>query len=126
MSDDRRFIVTGAASGIGRAIAERFEALGGRVAGLDVDSERLSQVSVSHGLTCDVRSELSVQEAVGRAADAHDLGDIGVMALVTDPWEIPWQPRHQILSRLARYFHVVWCSPAPWWRTWLSDTVTIA
>jgi glycosyltransferase involved in cell wall biosynthesis len=40
------------------------------------------------------------------------------MALVSDEWEIPWQPRHQVLVRLAEYFHVVWCTPAPWWRTW--------
>jgi len=49
-------------------------------------------------------------------------GNVGVIALVPDNWEEPWQPRHQILSRLTRYFHVVWCSPAPWWRDWLKDT----
>jgi glycosyltransferase involved in cell wall biosynthesis len=46
-------------------------------------------------------------------------GNVSVIAFVPDNWEQPWQPRHQILSRLARYFHVVWFSPAPYWRNWL-------
>ena len=44
------------------------------------------------------------------------LADVGVIALVPAEWETPWQPRHQILTRLSQYFHVVWCSPALWWR----------
>src|ERR687887_130030 len=44
--------------------------------------------------------------------------DVGVIALVSDEWEIPWQPRHQVLSRLAQYFYVVWFTPALWWRDW--------
>ena len=28
------------------------------------------------------------------------LADVGVIALVPDEWEIPWQPRHQVLTRL--------------------------
>ena len=50
------------------------------------------------------------------------LADVGVIALVPDEWEIPWQPRHQVLTRLSRYFHVVWCTPAPWWREWWHRT----
>ena len=42
-------------------------------------------------------------------------GDVGVVAFVPDDWDCKWQPRHQVLSRLARYFHVAWVSPAyPW------------
>jgi glycosyltransferase involved in cell wall biosynthesis len=58
----------------------------------------------------------------GMGAEAIDasgrpyLANVGVIAFVPDEWEIPWQPRHQILIRLARYFNVVWCTPAPWWR----------
>src|SRR4029453_11482820 len=37
--------------------------------------------------------------------------DVGVIALVPDPWTGIWQSRHYILTRLARYFHVVWCHP---------------
>jgi glycosyltransferase involved in cell wall biosynthesis len=37
--------------------------------------------------------------------------DVGVVAYVPDDWDCKWQPRHQVLSRLSRYFHVVWVSP---------------
>ncbi len=42
--------------------------------------------------------------------------EIGVLGLVPDEWYTPWQPRHQILTRLARCFQVVWVNPAPEWR----------
>src|SRR5262245_11965901 len=42
--------------------------------------------------------------------------DVGVIALVPDAWEIPWESRHQVLSRLAQYFYVLWFRPALWWR----------
>ena len=48
--------------------------------------------------------------------DRPYLPDVGVLAFVPDRWEIPWQPRHQVLTRLARYFHVVWVTPPIWWR----------
>ena len=41
---------------------------------------------------------------------------VGVVALVPDHWKREWQPRHQIMSRLARHFNVVWVNPAPHWR----------
>ena len=44
--------------------------------------------------------------------------DIGVMALVPNEWADPWGSRHQILSRLSRFFNVVWCTPAQWWRNY--------
>lgn len=37
---------------------------------------------------------------------------VGVVSLVPDHWSEYWQPRHQILTRLGRYFHVVWVNPA--------------
>jgi len=42
--------------------------------------------------------------------------DIGVIALVPERWGGMWLSRHQILSRLSRYFHVVWHNPARPWR----------
>lgn len=42
-------------------------------------------------------------------------GDVGVIALVPERWGGMWLSRHQILTRLSRYFHVVWQNPA---RTW--------
>ena len=44
------------------------------------------------------------------------LPDVGVIALVPDVWGGVWQPRHQVLTRLARYFHVVWCDQPRGWR----------
>ena len=40
------------------------------------------------------------------------LSDIGILALVPDEWEDTWQVRHQVLSRLAKYFYVAWVGPA--------------
>ena len=38
--------------------------------------------------------------------------DVGVIALVPDAWRVLWQPRHQVIGRLAHYFQVVWMEPA--------------
>jgi glycosyltransferase involved in cell wall biosynthesis len=44
------------------------------------------------------------------------LADVGVISLVPNVWGGPWQLRQQILTRLSRYFNVVWCNPARSWR----------
>ena len=44
------------------------------------------------------------------------LSDVGIITLVPCEWESTWLSRHQTLTRLAKYFHVVWCTPARWWR----------
>jgi len=41
---------------------------------------------------------------------------VGVIALVPDQWDPQWQVRHHLLSRLARYFPVVWINCPPRWR----------
>ena len=46
--------------------------------------------------------------------------DVGVIALVPDCWGPTWQLRHQVLSRLARYFHVVWVDYPPRWNETLA------
>jgi glycosyltransferase involved in cell wall biosynthesis len=38
--------------------------------------------------------------------------EVGVISLVPDEWHAYWQPRHQVLMRLSRYYHVVWVNPA--------------
>ena len=57
-----------------------------------------------------------------RVSERPCLPDVGVLAFVPDRWEIPWQPRHQVLARLARYFHVVWVTPPVWWRNQLRNS----
>ena len=42
--------------------------------------------------------------------------EVGVIALVPDQWGPQWQPRHQVLSRLAGYFQVVWVNCPHGWR----------
>jgi len=46
--------------------------------------------------------------------------EVGVIALVADRWGQKWMSRHQILTRLSKYFHVVWVNPAPDWQQALS------
>ena len=48
--------------------------------------------------------------------------DVGVIALTADEWNMSWRRRHHIFTRLARYFHVIWVSPAPEWRQMLRST----
>jgi hypothetical protein len=35
----------------------------------------------------------------------------GILALVPDAWDVAWQRRHQVLSRLAALAPVAWISP---------------
>lgn len=41
--------------------------------------------------------------------------DVGITAIVPDEWGGPWESRHQVLTRLAKYFNVVWVNPVEWW-----------
>ncbi len=58
----RTALVTGAASGIGAAIAHRLRAAGARVAGLDLQPA----TDVDEALVADLRSEAEVEKAVAR------------------------------------------------------------
>jgi len=61
------------------------------------------------------------------AADTHDAVDanlrqprfpsVGVMAFVPDRWDAIGSSRSHVLTRLARYFRVLWIEPARGWRT---------
>lgn len=69
----RGILVTGAAQGIGRAIAELFAAEGAQVALLDVNKSALRDVATQTGgtaLACDLRDEEAIPRMVDVAATA--------------------------------------------------------
>lgn len=81
--EGKRCIVTGAASGFGRGIAERFVAEGARVAVLDLNAEGAEAVARNLGdgavaIPCDVTKGDEVEAAVARAEDAFDGLDVVV------------------------------------------------
>jgi NAD(P)-dependent dehydrogenase (short-subunit alcohol dehydrogenase family) len=67
-------IVTGGASGIGRATAELLAARGARVAALDINPDQVADPLV--GIRCDVTDDASVRAAVAEAADRFGRLDI--------------------------------------------------
>ncbi len=42
--------------------------------------------------------------------------DVGLVGFVPDRWTMPWQPRHQVMRRLAEFFQVTWVTPPLEWR----------
>jgi hypothetical protein len=42
--------------------------------------------------------------------------DIGILCFAPDPWGLYWMSRHQIMSRLARHFKILWVAPPLSWR----------
>ena len=75
---ERLALVTGAASGIGKAISERFVADGFRVLATDIDADGLAHLAAAHDgrvvtQLCDVTSEHSVAEAADLAASMGGL-----------------------------------------------------
>lgn len=80
---DRVAIVTGAASGIGYAVARRFAAEGAHVLAIDLDREGLSALSEevkSVGtltpFACDVTDHAGLEHAVRETADRHGRIDV--------------------------------------------------
>jgi rhamnulose-1-phosphate aldolase/alcohol dehydrogenase len=95
-------LITGAGSGIGRAIAERFAAAGAHVVVTDIDAEAAE--IVAHGIRCmhgeeraiavrlDVTSEADVERAFARAALAYG----GVDILVSNAGIAVAAPLHEL------------------------------
>jgi NAD(P)-dependent dehydrogenase (short-subunit alcohol dehydrogenase family) len=76
---DRHVVVTGGASGIGRALAQRFAAEGARVVVADLDGEGAAAVAGSLrglGVRTDVSSEDEIAALVRQAEDANGPIDV--------------------------------------------------
>ncbi len=58
--------------------------------------------------------------SVGMGVPQPLFPDIGVVAFVPEEWGGPWLSRHQVLTRLSKYFHVVWAEPARRWRPFVA------
>lgn len=68
---DRRILITGAASGMGQAIAGLFAEEGARLALLDRNADGVEEVAgalKAHGFGCDVSDRAGVSDVVGKAA----------------------------------------------------------
>ena len=103
--DGKSVIVTGAASGIGRATAERLASEGGKVACLDVSAEALEEVVAgiaeaggnATATACDVSDVDQVHAAVAAAVAAH--GPTDVLCNI---------------AGIGRYFNSTEMTPAEW------------
>jgi len=61
---------------------------------------------------------LATESPLGTAGlNRPALDDVGVIGLVPERWGGMWLSRHQILTRLSKYFHVVWHNPPQEWRS---------
>lgn len=78
--DGTRVLVTGAASGIGRATVQRLADEGARIFAVDLDASGLASLEGMHTRVVDVSSETDVVEAV--AAAAQLLGGLDVLVNV--------------------------------------------
>lgn len=71
--DQRRFLITGAASGMGRAIAELFVEQGAQVALVDLNQKGVEEAAAGLGaaaFACDVTDRAATQAAVAAAAES--------------------------------------------------------
>ena len=101
--EHRIALVTGAASGIGRAVARRFVAEGARVVLADIAVDRLQTLTAEFGpsavaVPCDVTSESQVSDACELAVERFGGLDIavanagrGTYGLITDHDLTEWQ-----------------------------------
>ena len=68
MLNDRTALVTGGASGIGRAVAAAFVEAGARVVVLDIDATTTSNAASELGAVAGVAADVTVEEQVVAAA----------------------------------------------------------
>jgi 3-oxoacyl-[acyl-carrier protein] reductase len=117
--EDTAIVVTGAAHGIGRAMAAGFVREGARVTGIDVDGAALDEAVAGFegageavGVAADVRDETAVASAMERACRAQGPVDVLVnnagvkqLTVVGDEratWEVPVETWDTVLDTNLR------------------------
>jgi NAD(P)-dependent dehydrogenase (short-subunit alcohol dehydrogenase family) len=107
--DSKRFIVTGAADGLGRAVCERLVQEGAQVAALDLGEEKVRSVAAALGpkvgpFACDVSDEAAVVRAFASAVDSMG----GLDGLVNSAGIVDFGISHEYpLARWQRVIDVV-------------------
>ena len=107
---DKVVLVTGAASGIGRATVESLCHEGARVVALDRDAEELDRLHTAQPgvdpLLADLSTETGVEEAVGRTLDRHGAVDVlinnagmGVVGDLTSTTTEQWETTFAVNTR---------------------------
>jgi NAD(P)-dependent dehydrogenase (short-subunit alcohol dehydrogenase family) len=120
----RTAVVTGAASGIGQAMAERFAAEGARVVVSDLDADGAERVAAGLGaqaiaVACDVASDEQVGALVARAREAFGPIDLfcanAGIGVGTDPvasgpevWQLAWEVNAASHVHAARHLLPDW------------------
>jgi NAD(P)-dependent dehydrogenase (short-subunit alcohol dehydrogenase family) len=94
--DGKTVIVTGAASGIGRATAARIVREGGRVIAVDLDGERLKDLDGVVPVTADLTTDAGIERIVEAAGDRID-GLANVAGVVDD-----FTPAHETSDEMWR------------------------
>lgn len=119
----RTALVTGAAQGIGRAVAEGLLAAGARVAALDLDAERVAGTFAGHGqqilpLAADVSDPTQIDAAVDRMTREWGNADILVnnagRTVTRSIWDMTVDEWDDVLATNLRSFvlFIQRCAPA--------------
>ena len=77
-------LVTGAASGLGKAVVEAFAGAGYRVAALDLDGGRIAGGERIEPASCDVSDAAAVERTVGEVLARHGRIDVAVSCAGVD------------------------------------------
>jgi NAD(P)-dependent dehydrogenase (short-subunit alcohol dehydrogenase family) len=127
---DRRILITGAASGIGRSTAQLFAAEGAKLTLLDRDVEGLAEIASEtqgHAFKADITDEASVTDAVRQGASAMagidgivNAAGIMMRGSVQDVSVAEW--RHVLDVNLTGTYIVVRCC-LPWLMKAASPTI---
>jgi len=71
------------------------------------------------------RRRTDVMDMPGNSASSACpyVSDIGIIAFVPEAWGGAWMSRHQVLTRLSKYFNVVWFNPVTsgWRELWFGQ-----